>query len=504
MSGSKAYFDLVVCVPLEIELTEVYRVFEPIEDHTKNFIQRFEVSSGLEDIKILVVAQDEMGRSSARRCVASALADFDAGLVVCLGIAGGLSNDLSLGSVCYSGTVVDVYDNAKVVDLEAGLDTAFAPTHMHTDRGITSALNFLRSNPKFAATYSNWQGICAENATAELHKAQALDLLSKFEFAPRSLNGTIACGQVSDSKRYNDKLKKLDRKILAIETESGGVFAASEELGIGKCVTIRGISDYAEGKLSLEDQSKGAVRHIAAFNAASFLKAQLENSYFIDVLKVLRGNNDKALTSNELTNPPLDLAGVVRDLEHSIDVKLRELSPEYKFTEKGYSLPIPRIKPVDYESTYRAIEEGPAEIEDVLMKHDSIVIDIPRTYPDDSLSWVIAHSLITSDINRQQILPFVIEGKHVFPPASGFHNQSGKPIEFLEANGNICIPVFIIDNPPLHSRTRSQYLIEECKKFPGAKFIFVVRGELDLAASTILSESMNVEAYTLCPISLKE
>lgn len=451
----------------------------------------------------MVAAQDEMGRTSARRCVSAALADYDISLIVCLGIAGGLSDDLSLGSVCYTGTVVDVYDNSKVVDAKSGTDTAFAPTHMHTDRAITSALNFLRSNPALAEVYANWQAQCADHATTVLLQADATALLNTFEFSPRSLNGTIACGQVSDSRRYNENLKKLDRKVLAIETESGGAFAAAEEAGKHKYITIRGISDYAEGKAKLEVSSKGAVRAIAAYNAASFLRAQLGNPFFIEVLSRIRSQSNGNGSLEIVSEEPADLASVVRHLEGDIDAKLRELSPEYKLTDRGYGLPIPRIKPVDYESTFHTTSSGPAEIEDVIAHIDAIVIDIPRTYPDDGLAWVIAHSLITSDIDRKQLLPFVIDGKRIAPPAGGFSSQTGSTLDFLNTHPDDATAVFIIDNPPLSSKTRSSYLLSECHNYPGSKFIFVVRGELGTAAATTLSDSLSVEPYSLCPISFE-
>ena len=502
MAEVKRYFDLLVCVPLEVELQEFYRIFPPIEDLTKNFIQRYTVNTGEANVNMLVVAQDEMGRTSARRCVAAALEDYNAGMVVCLGIAGGLSDDLSLGAVCYSGTVIDVYDNAKVVDLKEGMDSAFSPTHLHTDRAITSALNFLRSNPALGQAYSEWQSICASNATDELLKLDDAKLLNTFEFKPLSLNGTIACGQVSDSRTYNERLKKLDRKLLAIETESGGVFMAAEEHSHFKYLTIRGISDYAENKSAIEKSSKGIVRRIAAYNAAAFLRSQLSNPHFAGILQSLNSGNSTGPIEVIVPSDD-DLASIVAKIETDIDEKLHELSPEYKLTDRGYGLPIPRIKPSGYETSLPTSQLGPAEVEDVIAKVNAIVIEIPRTYPDDGLAWVIGHSLITKDLDRKQLLPFVLDGKQIGPPGNGFVAQKGKLLDFLRTNPTDGIPVFIIDNPPLTSRTRTMHLISECRSYPDAKFIFVVRGEPNTAASTTLGDALGVQAYSLCPISFE-
>jgi nucleoside phosphorylase len=62
--------------------------------------------------------------------------------------------------------------------------------------------------------------------------------------APQAKNGAIVCGSVSKSKAYNKKLRSIERKILAIETESGGVFAQATAKSI-PALTIRGISDHA-------------------------------------------------------------------------------------------------------------------------------------------------------------------------------------------------------------------------------------------------------------------
>ena len=64
---------------------------------------------------------------------------------------------------------------------------------------------------------------------------------------PKSMGGTIVCGVVSAGNNYNDKLKQIDRKVLAIDTESGGIFSVTTRKNV-EALTIRGISDYADKK----------------------------------------------------------------------------------------------------------------------------------------------------------------------------------------------------------------------------------------------------------------
>src|SRR3546814_3269294 len=112
---------------------------------------------------------------------------------------------------------------------------------------------------------------------------------------PSTLGGTLVCGAVSKSDKYNAKLKALDRKVLAIETESGGVFRRAQQ---AKCpaITIRGISDHADqNKSKLEDSTGQKVRSIAASNAATFLRLQLDNPHFH---KVINKHKDRCLFEN--------------------------------------------------------------------------------------------------------------------------------------------------------------------------------------------------------------
>ena len=82
--------------------------------------------------------------------------------------------------------------------------------------------------------------------------------------SPKSLNGFIVCGAVTESDNYREKLRGITRSVLAVETESGVVFELCAQRGI-EVVTIRGISDYANRrKGELEGVSKELIRKIAA------------------------------------------------------------------------------------------------------------------------------------------------------------------------------------------------------------------------------------------------
>ena len=72
---------------------------------------------------------------------------------------------------------------------------------------------------------------------------------------PQGAQRAYCCGLVSASPLYNKKLKNLNRKTLAIETELGGLFFVAQEHNVD-ALSIRGISDYEEYKNRFESETK--------------------------------------------------------------------------------------------------------------------------------------------------------------------------------------------------------------------------------------------------------
>lgn len=91
--NNKRHFDIIVNIPLEEELNAFLNIFEHKEDYSSDAQYRCTVHTGT-DVTMLVVVQDEMGKSSASNSTTEALNEFSCELFICLGIAGGLSKDL--------------------------------------------------------------------------------------------------------------------------------------------------------------------------------------------------------------------------------------------------------------------------------------------------------------------------------------------------------------------------------------------------------------------------
>ncbi|MDY0872012.1 phosphorylase family protein [Dongia rigui] len=498
---------MLVVIPLEEELLQFQQAFGVLEDMCTSTTVRYRFSTPSEELKCIVILQEEMGKSSAIHAVESFLAEYEVGLIVCLGIAGSVSADLGLGDVCYSGSIIDVYDNNKALDTTHGtIDIEFSPTNYQTPRNLTAAFNMVRTRPALQGSYAEWRkdqkqafkSICADLAL----DLDVTDLVQE----TKALNGIVACGVVSKSSAYNAKLRSVNRKVLAIDTESGGIFhvAGSHEI---PAVTIRGISDRADGdKSALEERTKGAVRKIAALNAATFLKLQFLNPQFKNFLadrRSFKGANGQ-IVSLSLSSDQDEITSLVVRSGQLIDEKLRELCPEIRLQPKGYHLPTPRMRQYDFASGVgEELESDPVDVCDALRDRQVILINIPRTYPDQSIAWVIADDVLATVIEDLQALPIVIDGESLRPPSRGLIELAQRERIDLRPDLSAKI-VFIVDNLPFASKSNLAFLIDQIKVFPNSKFVFLSRVDANLVRESEFLDSVPADTFELCKISFEE
>lgn len=503
------YFDIVVVVPLEDELAEVIEHFPSKQDRSTPTTWCHVVDSGNPDISMLIVQQEVMGKTAAINATNFALSMGECGLVVCLGIAGSLHGDARLGSVCYSGSIIDVLDNAKVVDLgDDTSDAELSPTNYTTPAEFTQAFNYIRTQPSLKTAYRAWQEereAVAQTLVPNPVPAPngGMETLGK----PTSKNGAIVCGSVSKSDVYNAKLRKIDRALLAVETESGGVFSQAEYRGKIPAIAVRGISDYADkDKNRLEDASKGGVRSLAASNAASFLRLQAaSNTYFQDALKRRRVGRQQALVLDNRPAIVQPLGELMLNLGAAVDVALRKLSPEYKLQPKGYHLPLPRIRRPDRaDGLASKADSAPTDVLDALQVHDKILVSLPRTYPDQSLAWILADDLLTQELDSAQPVPVVINGDDIRGKRFGFNDVVDVDLHAIQAMDGTRL-VIIIDNIPFASKHRMEQMLSEVAFYDGAKFIFVARaGDAGLLDESDFLARSGAEHYQICAVSFFE
>lgn len=501
------YFDILLVIPLEEELLEVQRFFPTKRNLSTDTAHRFEVDTGVPGLSMLMVSQEQMGKTSAYHAAAEALAEYDVSLVVCLGIAGCLTDDLSLCDVCYSETIIDVYDNSKASDgKDGGTEVALSPTYYNSQRFLIASLNSIRTFPELQPTYAAWQ-----QRRCDLAKEMFPDPVVGRKGAPeviggpKSTNGKIACAAVSKSERYNTKLRGIDRKVLAIETESGGVFEAARRKGID-ALTIRGISDHADhSKDQLEKSTGNQIRAFAAQNAASFLQLQLTNPQFQAAIAKCRSALGSAAGGASLAPAGArSLAAVVSDFSAIFDEKLRQLSPEFKLLEKGYRLPVPRMRSVQYvNGVGTRFSADPVEVREALEQHEAILLGLSKNYPDYSLPWVIANDLLTAVVGDKQLVPIVVDGDAIRPPRIGLAEAAHYDFSDVKDCPGTQL-VFILDGVPLSSKSRIDFLAKQIKKRPGCRFIMLTRDETHIIAESEFAAATKAEIYQLSSISFLE
>ena len=100
MGQGKQHIDLAVIVPLNEELEAMYDVlpFKSDLSGTGEYLIS-ELQSPASDLRVCLIKQRQMGHSSARAAARYLCDRYAVGVLCSYGIAGALSNDLSLGDV---------------------------------------------------------------------------------------------------------------------------------------------------------------------------------------------------------------------------------------------------------------------------------------------------------------------------------------------------------------------------------------------------------------------
>jgi nucleoside phosphorylase len=504
----KRYFDTSIVTPLEEEFEAAVECFEFVEDLSSDDYVRFAVTPPGSDIAVLLIKQQSMGRTSAQQAALNAVREFDIGLFICLGIAGAISDDLKIGDVCYSGTIIDVLDNAKAQQTSDNDESlSFSPTVYSSPTSLSVLLTLNRLTPHTKCQYDAWQKDQEQQAKA-LIPGEFTGRGGKKEpvSRPRALEGAIACGAVSSAPTYNQKLKAIDRKLLAIETESGGIFGVSTSLQI-PALTIRGISDYAGiDKNRFEEETGHQARKIAAKNAATFAACQMASERFTRYFAQARLKRDDQ--GPELPLPPITpkdpLADVLIRQGEAFDEKLRALAPGYALQSKGYRLPVPRIRPYETRSgvTHDALK-APIEVRDGIKDTRVLVIQVPKEYPDLSLAWIIANDMLSAQIRQQKTVPCVVDATLLRRPRPGIR-QLIEPDAIETFSMPEVVPIIVIDNFQIESKSKTDYIKDQISQFPDARFILISRPSHNITLESEFHSSIAASIARICDISFTE
>ena len=505
MSTEKPHIDVLVVVPLKQELDCLFEVFEYEEDWSDEDFQFNKIRSPSNCLTLYLVKLKEMGNAAARDACNFVLQKYSVGLIVCYGIAGGLKKDIKLLDVCVSHRILDLTDQSKIEDHNGAVSISPSPRHMDVDPSLCSRLAFMCENPAYNDLRRGWEEACLELLlTAEAENPSEYKVLRKDIHADvKVFFGPIVSHAVVASDSFTSTLKSIDRNVLAIDTESAGVFEISRNFDT-PAITIRGVSDYANNnKHQLEIDTREIARGLAAMNAAHYLRFQLMNSRVIGFLHDRRPSSAQdssgGLLDSQVSDPLDDL---LSEIENEIDSQLKEVCPAYRHKRKGSLLPTPRVLRVSSATHPDDSEQWatPCELTYAVEQFERVIISLEPTYPDKALPWVIANAVLRTNGSRL-FIPIVVDGDQVSPNRFQIPKLA-RMQQVLALKKNGAVPVIIVDDPDLQSKTRVGALVEEANNASPMRFIVVAKKYNATIVTMDFAERFNAERFEVANFSL--
>lgn len=513
--------NIVVLIALAEEHDVFTELFPPLSEDvstSRNVRLRHEIEH--DEFTLTSVLATEMGADAATDSIYSCLSDLEPDLVVCLGIAGSLSSDANLADVCVSNKIIDVLHNSKIADVPTrrrriahgqSKTRVKAPASKATTLQLSSrsfsvvpnlqaACRFLRSHPLQSNLYQalldgfsdRWERLSLKHDLAALGILN--DQVNEFHVGP------IVCGPVSVSREFNNQLKDIDRKVLAIETESGGVFRVCADKGI-PALTIRGISDKADkNKSTLETSLKSDLRYLAMQNACAFLQAMLKNKAFLDEASrhASQRTETKQMPSDD--SSPQNHFRVAQD---AINTYLEKASADFKSRPVSAPLPLPRIRRASLSEAVGDADETPLSIFDALSEDRRVFIKIPRSYPEKHLAWYVAASLLNNEIDGKQILPVVLDADAVTPPRRTLRNEIGEAL-WKALDDPTFRSVLIVSEPDFDSATKSHFLTQNLAELGSIPIIVVSKAESPIETIDAFKIANGLTEYLTASMPLAE
>ncbi|MEN3146031.1 hypothetical protein ABCW43_01825 [Neorhizobium sp. IRAMC:178] len=482
---------VMIFVPMDEEFAQIASYFKLEEDLSAEFDTIcYTATLPPLDLRFLLCKPRMWGNAESQMLVQELLERTGTRVIFCVGIAGAISDDLNIGDVAVSNAIFDVSERQKLTDKGAHFDTdIFQPAEKLAQR-----IAFLHSHPKLSQLLGEWQLDTINNLDRFLREAKLgvqdeADARALCSDGANFLIGAILSGPVGQSSKFKRQARAIKRKMLALETESGGVARAAARKNI-PMLTIRGISDLAdESKNKTEGKFKNALRAVAARNAASFLIQNiLKNEFFQKELKSL-----VETASEKVKTDPVDkFDEVVTSLTEEIEEKLKKYSAEYRAKPKGYKLPVPRVREISAKSkNVQSLEPG-----EVIAKSRLSLIEIPINYPEKSLPWIYADFFIKGGWDGKIVLPVIIDYETLGPPAKGFSRE----LDRLKINGKTEF-VYLIYNIQEVGRQKLEFIISEFVSSSSSKFIlFGTTAELEQISSAQLVATLR-KSYNVVDVS---
>lgn len=278
MLKEESHFDIGIVVPLREEYRYVAEVAPQLESisHEGTYFYRLDLGA----FRAVCCVVDQMGTLPAVQATTRLIHFANPKLIVLLGVAGALDDDLALGDVAIGAEVNEFQANAKADSVGDAYTVRYSGRHWPLDYGIREALSHFEFSNGDA--FRHWQ-----NLTRAHHPDLAASGDPSTFPASNAHLGPIASGNiVAAARAFVAELKRVDRKFIAIDMEAAGIaVAATERIQPLPWLVVRGISDHAnEDKKALDAQGKRAWRRYAVRNAATYLLGLLKWDGFLSAV----------------------------------------------------------------------------------------------------------------------------------------------------------------------------------------------------------------------------
>jgi nucleoside phosphorylase len=471
----------IIYTPLMEEYESLQVRFKPEKDINGDSYTGY-LSKGKGRESVLVVVGFEWGNDAAYRVLQEVFRSHTCDLAVCVGIAGAISKDAKLGDVFYSRQVLDLTQRMKQEKVKGVTRIKYDPEPYSSSEEVAKSLDRSRLSATGVSPYIAWKKACALVNEGRLVgiNTQALGHPTSYFFAPEGTSGKIASTNMvlADSQAVED-VRECGRKMACVDTESAGFARACCEVANIPHIVVRGISDTAdEQKKIAEKDFKNVFRSIAASNAALFLQHNLTR-----MLASIKKNATQC-EAVETIDPQGSAIGAN---EQFIRGELTRRSVVFKTLENEQKMPVPRLRKIGILSEAESNKRPPEmEIEQVLSENERILVQLPNHYPDAALPWLFGHLLTEASIHGKYTIPVYVKWSEFGPPRNNLDAQlESKGLAFSK-NSKAYHIVFIILDARLGSKTKAQFLSQECVGYENATvLLFPDRNETNVVENEI-------------------
>lgn len=309
--------DILMAIPLPEEFGYFGQIFRITSKTTVSGITCYDIDLGTTEISGAAFFLGRMGNTWAGIVTERMINRVNPRLVMLIGLAGSLDNDIKLGDLVIPREVNEYMDSSKAAPEGMKYSGAHSPTDFYLGRLVQE---FAFSEPDLLKQWQQQAGAFKNH----LNLPDKQMLLAR-EF-PKIYTGHLATGNtVSAAKWYVDMLQGIDRKFEALDMESEGVIeAATQRDHPIRAMAVRGISDFSdERKKELEDQYKAGWRNYAVYNASLFVKNFINSSGFKEMMQTISRPPSQANSSAE--NKPEEKKEKVFNLTHDEAFELANL-----------------------------------------------------------------------------------------------------------------------------------------------------------------------------------